>query len=241
LLPIGFKSQFDRAAFTVCARNYFAQALLLEKSFRLRNPGYDFHIVLMDRRDEVFASRFPSINIIWVEDIGLPHFHANALRFDVIEFSTNVKPHCLSLFLNIYQKVLYLDPDTFVFDTLAPVYNELDHHSIVMTPASMTPVLDGHRPDDIEWASSIWALSASLLAKRRGASSSGGRTDASAMVFTKPKVASLWIKSGSTLYLATLSGAGSSRTQGSTWHLGTSMKERCPWSTASTLSMNLQR
>ncbi len=139
------------AAFTVCARNYFAQAFLLQESFRLRNPECDFYIILMDRRDDVFTSRFPSINIIWVEDIGLPHFHANALRFDVIEFSTNVKPHCLSLFLNIYQKVLYLDPDTFVFDTLAPVYDELDHHSIVMTPASMTPVLDGHRPDDIEF------------------------------------------------------------------------------------------
>lgn len=145
------KSSAGVAAFTICARNYFAQALLLAESFRSRNPSADFHIILMDRRDEAFASRFPSISIIWVEDIGLPHFHANALRFDVIEFSTNVKPHCLSLFLNTYQKVLYLDPDTFVFDTLAPVYDELDHHSIVMTPASMTPVLDGHRPDDVEF------------------------------------------------------------------------------------------
>lgn len=139
------------AAFTICARNYFAQALLLERSFRLRNPECDFHIVLMDRKDDKFVARFPGVCIHWVEDIGLPHFTANALRFDVIEFSTNVKPHCLSLLLGVYQKVLYLDPDTYVFASLGPVYDELTDHSIVITPASMTPVLDGHRPDDVEF------------------------------------------------------------------------------------------
>lgn len=146
-----FKARAPYAAFTICARNYFAQALLLERSFRLQNPDCDFHIVLVDRRDDEFAARYPGASIVWVEDIELPHFSANALRFDVIEFSTDVKPHCLSLLLRAYSKVLYLDPDTYVFDTLGPIYDELAEASIVMTPASMTPVLDGHRPDDIEF------------------------------------------------------------------------------------------
>lgn len=145
------KATSSRAAFTICARNYFAQALLLERSFRQQNPGCDFHIVLVDRRDPEFAGRFPGVSILWVEDIGLPDFHAHAFRFDVIEFSTNVKPHCFSLLLAQYGKVLYLDPDTYVFDSLAPVFDALEDSSILVTPASMTPVLDGHRPDDIEF------------------------------------------------------------------------------------------
>lgn len=145
------KATSSRAAFTVCARNYFAQALLLARSFRRHNPHCDFHVVLVDRRDQRFAERFPDVGVIWVEDIGLPDFLSNAMRFDVIEFSTNVKPHCFSKLLEHYDQVLYLDPDTYVFDSLAPVYGALDDSSILVTPASTTPILDGHRPDDIEF------------------------------------------------------------------------------------------
>jgi hypothetical protein len=140
-----------RAAFTICARNYFAQALLLHRSFQTHHPEADFHVVLVDRRDDEFAARFPEVNITWVEDIGLPNFAAHALRFDVIEFSTNVKPHCLSLLLERYETALYIDPDMVVFERLEPVYEALASNAIVVTPASMTPILDGHRPDDIEF------------------------------------------------------------------------------------------
>ena len=46
---------------------------------------------------------------------------------------------------------MYIDPDMVVFDRLDPVHEALQDHAIVVTPASMTPVLDGHRPDDIEF------------------------------------------------------------------------------------------
>lgn len=141
----------SHTAFTICARNYFAQALLLHRSFKRHHPDADFHVVLVDRRDEGFAARFPDVNITWVEDIGLPHCAAHAMRFDVIELSTNVKPHCLSVLLDRYQTAMYIDPDMYVFDTLTPVYEALADSAIVVTPASTTPILDGHRPDDIEF------------------------------------------------------------------------------------------
>jgi hypothetical protein len=139
------------AALTICARNYFAQALLLHKSFKAHHPQADFHVVLVDRRDDAFAARFPDLSITWVEDIGLPHFAAHSLRFDVIELSTNVKPHCLALLLDRYETAMYLDPDTYVFEPLTPVHEALADSAIVVTPASTTPILDGHRPDDIEF------------------------------------------------------------------------------------------
>jgi hypothetical protein len=139
------------AAVTICARNYFAQALLLHRSFRKHHPDADFHVVLVDRRDEAFAARYPGVNITWVEDIALPQFAAHALRFDVIELSTNVKPHCLALLLDRYETALYLDPDMVLYDALTPVYEALADGTLVVTPASTTPILDGHRPDDIEF------------------------------------------------------------------------------------------
>jgi hypothetical protein len=139
------------AAVTICARNYFAQALLLQRSFQAQHPDADFHVVLVDRRDEAFEARYPDARITWVEDLGLPHFAAHALRFDVIELSTNVKPHCLALLLDRYETAMYLDPDMVVYDVLAPVHEALADSAIVVTPASTTPILDGHRPDDIEF------------------------------------------------------------------------------------------
>ena len=141
----------SRGAFTICARNYFAQAQVLQRSFRQHNPGCDFHVVLVDRRDPEFSARFPHSNIVWVEDIGLPNFHANAFKFDIIEFSTNVKPFFLSMMLEQYERVLYLDPDTYLLDTVGPVFDALEDCSILVTPATMTPVLDGHKPDDVEF------------------------------------------------------------------------------------------
>jgi hypothetical protein len=155
------------AAFTICARNYFAQALLLHRSYRTHHPDADFHVLLVDRRDEAFAARFPDVRITWVEDVGLPHFAAHALRFDVIELSTNVKAHSLALLLEHYETALYIDPDMVVFDALAPVYDALADSNIVVTPASMTPILDGHRPDDVEFLR-VGVFNLGFIGVRRG-------------------------------------------------------------------------
>jgi hypothetical protein len=146
-----FEPRARHAAFTICARNYFAQALLLHKSFKAHHPESDFHIVLVDRRDDAFAARFPGLSITWVEHIGLPNFPAHALRFDVIELSTNVKPHCLALLLERYETAMYIDPDMVAYDRLDPVFDVLREAAMVVTPASTTPILDGHRPDDVEF------------------------------------------------------------------------------------------
>src|SRR5205809_1013246 len=148
-----FKTSAERpshAAFTICARNYFAQALVLRKSFLTHHPDADFHVVMVDRRDESFTVRFPEVSITWVEDIGLPDFHAHALRFDVIELSTNVKAHCLSLLLERHETAIYIDPDMVAYDRLDPVFDALRGGTLVVTPASTTPILDGHRPDDLQ-------------------------------------------------------------------------------------------
>jgi hypothetical protein len=105
----------------------------------------------MGRRDTALEASYPEVRLIWVEDIGLPSFAAHSVRFDIIEFSTNVKPYCLMMLLEHHKQVLYLDPDTCVFDTLTPVYDELNSWNVVVTPATTTPILDGHRPDDIEF------------------------------------------------------------------------------------------
>lgn len=146
-----FEQRHRHAALTICARNYFAQALVLRRTFLAHHPDADFHVVLVDRRDDAFASRFPDVSMAWVEDVGLPHFAAHSLRFDVIELSTNVKAHCLALLLERYETAMYIDPDMACYARLDPVFEALQGGTMVVTPATTTPILDGHRPDDIEF------------------------------------------------------------------------------------------
>lgn len=146
-----FEARSSNAAFTICARNYFAQAAVLHDSFKRHHAETDFHLVLIDRRDDAFAARYPNIRITWAEDLQLPSFAAHSMRFDVIELSTNIKPHCLHLLLRNYRKALYLDPDTCLFDRLDTLYDALDEASIIVSPASMSPIEDQHQPDDIEF------------------------------------------------------------------------------------------
>lgn len=119
-------------AFTICAKNYFAQALTLKKSFLKNNPDCDFYIFLSDLvvEDDTIES-----NVIQLVENWLPNWNEMAFKYNVIEFSTSIKPFCFrKLFLQGYEKVIYLDPDIYVTNSLDEIFKYLDDKSIVLTP-----------------------------------------------------------------------------------------------------------
>lgn len=138
----------NSAAVTICATNYLGKALVLRDSYLKFHPGSDFFIVIVDRKDPIVEGNYPDVSFIWVEELGINGFFSYAFRYDVIELSTNVKPITLNRLLQKYDKVLYLDPDIKIYSFLKPVYESLDAHSIVLTPHTFTPVLDGNAPSD---------------------------------------------------------------------------------------------
>lgn len=71
--------------------------------------------------------------------------------FDVIEFNTNVKPKAMLRLLESHDTVVYLDPDIKVYAPLVPVMSALESHSVVVTPHANQPILDGKKPDDLEF------------------------------------------------------------------------------------------
>jgi hypothetical protein len=139
------------AVVTICAKNYFAKARVLQRSYLDHHPGHEFFVLLVDWKDENFASQHAECNLIWVEDLGIPGLLKYAFMYDVIEFSTNVKAVVLRELLRKYDKVLYIDPDIQIFNRLQPVLDALDSHSIAITPHTLTPVLDGKSPSDIDF------------------------------------------------------------------------------------------
>ncbi len=122
----------QNVAFTICAKNYLAQAMTLKKSFQKHNPNCDFFIFLSD---DSIGSESDLQEIIFLDDSWIPDWNKMAFKYNVIEFSTSIKPFCFKkLFLNNYQKVIYLDPDIYVNNKLDEIFDYLEKKSIVLSP-----------------------------------------------------------------------------------------------------------
>ena len=126
-----------KAVFTIVAKNYMASALSLAESVHRYEDDVDFYIVLADEWDN--DSDKDSINekVVLAKDIvGIPDYYQKCFMYDVVEFSTYVKPY---FFLELlrergYSKVVYLDPDTYLYSDLSEVWDGLSQFDCVVTP-----------------------------------------------------------------------------------------------------------
>lgn len=119
------------AVFTICAKNYLAQATTLRESALKHNPDTDFYLFLSDMKD---TDEIPDY-VLALDDTWIPSWRKMAFKYNVIEFSTSIKPFCIAkLFNEGYDKVIYLDPDIYVTRSLSPIYKMLDEKSVVLSP-----------------------------------------------------------------------------------------------------------
>lgn len=124
----------NNVIFTVCAKNYLAQALTLKQSVEISNPDVDFFIFLSD---DVEGEELPEV--ILLDESWIPQWEKMAFKYNVIEFSTSIKPFCIDyLFNKGYENVLYIDPDIYVYKSLKNIFDILKSKSIVLTPHRCT-------------------------------------------------------------------------------------------------------
>ncbi len=119
-------------AFTICSKNYLAQAFTLKESFKKHNQDKDFFIFLADKIDSS-VKRYDEV--IQLSTAFIPKWEEMAFKYNVIEFNTSIKPFCFNkLFSDGYDRVAYLDPDIYVLDSLDCVYEDLNNKDMVITP-----------------------------------------------------------------------------------------------------------
>ncbi|MDZ4073465.1 MAG: hypothetical protein U1E04_01800 [Hylemonella sp.] len=141
----------NAAVFTIVSTNYFGYAKTLAQSLATSNGvAADFHVLVVDPRDEAFARTHPDYRITWVEDLQIPGFESIAFKYDILELNTNVKPSFAKYLLRQYEKVVYLDPDIYVYGSLAPILAALDDHPAVLTPHITVPIDDDRLPGEQE-------------------------------------------------------------------------------------------
>src|ERR1700727_382859 len=132
-----------RVASTIVSANYLHLAWTLAESFLKLHPDDEFHLLLVDRLPKDFVSRDPRVQVLEVERLGLPAFRSLAFKFDILELNTGVKPSFIKhLFALWADKVIYFDPDIYIFDSVELIYQALTSASIVLTPHILAPTSD---------------------------------------------------------------------------------------------------
>lgn len=142
--------KFDKmVAFTICANNYLAYALILCQSFKAHHPNTPFWVLLVDKKkSQIDYNQLCVDQILWVDDLDLD-IESLAEKFNIAELCTVVKPEAIrKLFHQGFTQVIYLDPDIQVFSKFKEVFEELPKHDMIVTPHICSPIPKGIVPSD---------------------------------------------------------------------------------------------
>lgn len=124
-------------SFTVCNVAYLHKALALAESFN-RYTGKKINIYLFDGKRNL--PDFSDIaNLFWIEELDIPNVKQLAFKYDITEFSTSLKPYLALKLFEEYDKVIFFDPDTYLFNKIDTITDLLNREDIVLTPHYITP------------------------------------------------------------------------------------------------------
>ncbi len=139
------------AACTVISPNYLAFARTLAASYLEHHPGHRFFVLIV--ADLTDASLFAGelFEPVLLSEIGLEDLRGEAMKYDILELNTNVKPAFLEYLLRTHglEQLVYLDPDICVYSPLEPVFAALSQGATaVLTPHLTTPLTDDLLPSE---------------------------------------------------------------------------------------------
>lgn len=129
--------------FTSITTNYIPKARVLCKTLKEHNPEAKFVLCLSDDfpdECESIKKEFDYILYSFEMD-SIPNRDIFFFKHNVTEICTAVKPFAALEIMKRYNadKVVYLDPDISVFDSLSELDKLLDQYSMVFTPHQLEP------------------------------------------------------------------------------------------------------
>lgn len=133
--------------FTVCNIAYLPKALVLAQSVK-KHTNSNLKVVIFDRKTD-FKHPNDIAEIIWVEDCNVPQLSELAMLYDIIEFSTSLKPYLALRFLEQAESVVFLDPDTCLYSSIESIEGDLKNYPIVLTPHYLKPQPSTHNESDL--------------------------------------------------------------------------------------------
>jgi hypothetical protein len=128
--------------FTSFTFSYLPRAAILVSTLRSVHPDWTLWAVIPDEPpggdDRGVSAIFDCV--LYAKDLPFSRFQNWIFRHDIVEASTAVKGETLCHILGSgAEKVVYLDPDIAVFNSLGDVIEKLETSSIILTPHQVSP------------------------------------------------------------------------------------------------------
>jgi glycosyltransferase involved in cell wall biosynthesis len=142
----------EDVACTIVSKNYLSYARVLARSFKQQHPDIPFVVLLCDTIDGYFDPANEPFDIVLLEELDIPDFEIFSFQYIIIELNTAAKPYFLEHLIRTrgHRRVLYFDPDIFIFQPVTPMFDILSSHSIALTPHLTKPLPDdGKMPNEI--------------------------------------------------------------------------------------------
>ena len=135
-MTIVFNQNQSKAFCTIISKNYLAYARTLGKSLKQHNPGLLFFVLVVDHIEDKFDPSKEDFIIINLDSLKIDNFNDFSFKYSVIELSTAVKPYLLEYIIEHYkiEKLIYLDPDIYVYQALDYLFILLDTYSCILIP-----------------------------------------------------------------------------------------------------------
>jgi len=160
--------------FTIASKNYLAYVRVLLKSIAAHHPEYSLYLCLADKAGDSFDPLKEAFTVIESENINIRHFSDMAIRYDIMEFNTAIKPFMFRWLLDNTEldSIIYLDPDIRAYSRFDRLESVLSSDvSMVLTPHITRPIGDGKYPNDCNMIQAgVFILGFAAINRRREAS-----------------------------------------------------------------------
>jgi len=126
-------------------------ARVLADSWRAFHPECPLFVLLLDLTEGFFDPAAEDFETIRVSELHIPNLPGFLFKYTVLEASTAVKPYLLDYLFRRYSidKLLYLDPDILILNSLDGLGRSLEEATVLLTPHLLSPLpTDGRRQDD---------------------------------------------------------------------------------------------
>lgn len=128
--------------YTSVTNNYIPKARVLAHSVKKIHPDWEFTLVNAEPLPDSFSLDHEPFDVILTpERWAIPNLEGWLFKHRVVEICTAIKGKVADYLINLEdtEKVIYLDPDIVVFNSLEPLLDKLEEFSIILTPHILTP------------------------------------------------------------------------------------------------------
>lgn len=137
---------------TIISKNYLAHARTLADSFHKNNPGGKMFVLLVDDININFDPKKEKFTLININEIGIQNLDSFCFKYSIIEQNTGAKAHFLEYLFEKFgfKKLIYLDPDILITNSLDNLWLLLDRKSILLTPHITDHIHDDKKPSELD-------------------------------------------------------------------------------------------